>query len=354
MMSIRFSLLAALAATIFASGSTETHAQRGRHAPLSAPAACTASSTNRPLAPGSQLYGVTLDDVSNTQGELDALVNLPHMPIARIYFDPTVNPSSYVKAIQTFYPKSYIMGEVADSSDMKNFTTSSITSQTNNLIIALGPCVDVWEIGNEVNGNWLLSRGSHASDASATMAKIEAVYNAVMDPANPTARSKLTALTFFYEGEPSDPNNCISTGNGGNDMFTWISKNFLASPTATTEAIRTTVNYVLISWYPDQCNNLAPDWPAIFEKLAGLFPNSYVGFGEIGTANADENQSYEQNLIIEYYPMVRNRISWPGTPDEVSYMQSHYVGGYFWWYFAEEMVPRNGSVLYQTLWSAMQ
>jgi hypothetical protein len=101
------------------------------------------------LVPGSQLYGVTLDDVSNTQAELDALANLPHMPIARIYSDPTVSPSSYLRPIQTFYPKSYIMGEVADSSDMITFTTTSITGQTNKLINALGPCVDVWEIATK-------------------------------------------------------------------------------------------------------------------------------------------------------------------------------------------------------------
>jgi hypothetical protein len=38
-----------------------------------------------------------------------------------------------------------------------------------------------------------------------------------------------TALTFFYEGEPSDPNNCITTDHGGNDMFTWITNNFQLS-----------------------------------------------------------------------------------------------------------------------------
>jgi hypothetical protein len=126
--------------------------------------------------------------------------------------------------------------------------------------------------------------------------------------------------------------------------------NFLAYPTAQTEAIRKNVNYVLISWYPDQCNNITPDWPAIFEKLASIFPNAYVGFGELGTANPDGGQPDEQALISTFYPMVRNGINWPGTSAEVAYMQQHYVGGYFWWYFAEEMVPRTGSVLYPTLW----
>jgi hypothetical protein len=206
-------------------------------------AVCIPSLTNhRPLSPGAQLKGVTFDDVSNVSGELDLLANLPHMPIARIYFGPSAGASSYTIPIKTFFPKSYIMGEIADSSDMANFTLSSIGSWTNSLINTLGLCVDIWEVGNEINGDWLLNSGNNAAP---TMAKMEAVYDAVTNPTNPTARSQLTALTFFYEGEPSNLNNCIATANGGNDMFTWIKTNFQTTPTAETEKIRKGLNYVL-------------------------------------------------------------------------------------------------------------
>jgi hypothetical protein len=247
------------------------------------------------LKSGQQLYGATLDDVSNV------LTNLPHMPTTRIYFDPTVPVSSYARPIETFYPISYIMGEMADSSDMPNFTVNSITTQANNLVSTLGQCVDIWEVGNEVNGNWLLN---NAMSPALTMAKIEAMYNAVAYSTHPLV-SKATALTFFYEGEPGDSNNCIATDNGGNDMFTWIQTNFLTSPTSETEAIRTGVKYVLISWYPDQCNNLQPNWPVIFEKLASIFPNASVGFGELGTANPENGSQYEINLINQFYPAVK-------------------------------------------------
>jgi hypothetical protein len=30
-----------------------------------------------------------------------------------------------------------------------------------------------------------------------------------------------------YEGEPSEPYNCIDRSGGGNDMFTWINQQFL-------------------------------------------------------------------------------------------------------------------------------
>jgi hypothetical protein len=58
-------------------------------------AACIPSLTNhRPLALGAQLKGVTFDNVSNVSGELDLLTNLPNMPIARIYFDPSAGAST--------------------------------------------------------------------------------------------------------------------------------------------------------------------------------------------------------------------------------------------------------------------
>src|SRR5262245_50953600 len=233
-MANRYMLVGSLAAAFTVSALTETQARWHRPPPPPPPAACTPSMANRPLKPAQQLYGVTLDDVSNISGELDSLTNLPHLPATRIYFDPAVNVGSYIQPLQTFYPMSYIMGEMADSSDMPNFTVTSITAQANNLVSKLGPCVDIWEVGNEVNGNWLLN---NATSAALTMAKIEAMYNAVAFSTNPNLRSKLTALTFFYEGEPSDRNNCIATDNGGNDMFTWIQTNFLSNPTSETEAI---------------------------------------------------------------------------------------------------------------------
>src|SRR6266446_8449278 len=57
---------------------------------------------------------------------------------------------------------------------MKNYTPSQLTAWTLSYTQTLGNLIDIWEIGNEVNGNWVGS----------------------------------TALTFFYEGEPSEPHNC--------------------------------------------------------------------------------------------------------------------------------------------------
>jgi hypothetical protein len=211
------------------------------------------------------------------------------------------------------------MGELADSSYMKRYTVSSINTWTQSYTATLGNLVDIWEIGNEVNGGWL---------GSNTMAKVEAMYKVV------ASQGGVTALTFFYEGEPSDPHNCISTDNHGNDMFTWITQHFQLNLPASrrsveTENIRLNVNYALISWYPDECLGETPDWPQVYNKLAEIFPNSRVGFGELGTANPQYGSSFEIKEIRQNYRMAKIVAGLPAS----------YVGGYFWWYFAEEMVP---------------
>jgi hypothetical protein len=255
---------------------------------------------------------------------------LVRVPTARIVFDTGEKPSHYVKAIQQFRPVSYIMGELIDSSYMTRYkTVSAVQSWTSSYTSTLGSLVDIWEVGNEVNGNWLSSQSNGAD----VLPKIEAMYDIVSNLGG------ATAITFFYEGEPSDPNNCIAADHGGNDMFTWIKAQFQlnlppAQRSAETEKIRLGLNYALISWYPDQCPGAKPNWPWVYTTLAGIFPNAKVGFGELGAANPENGSNFEINEISGYYPMAKTGSGLPAS----------YIGGYFWWYFAEEMVPWPGSL----------
>ena len=261
------------------------------------------------------IYGVTLDNVMNASAESNMLAHIARMPTVRVVFDKGTAPSYYKGSIQTFRPVSYIMGELIDSLYMKQFDTiSAVQSWTTSYVNMLGPLVDIWEVGNEVNGDWL---------GSNVMAKIAAMYDIV------AAKGYKTAITFFYEGETSELSNCIDSQGG---MFPWIQRNFLSSPTAETEKIRLGLNYALISWYPDQCPGEKPDWAIVYTKLANTFPNAKVGFGEIGTSNPQGGSAYEKNEITTYYPLGRTLAGLPTS----------YVGGYFWWYAAEEMVAWPG------------
>lgn len=293
--------------------------------PSPSPTPTPTNSTTVGRAIPAPVYGVTLDDVSIVSAEVTSLSQMVHMPTARVVFDYSESPSYYSGPIQQLRKVSYIMGQIADSSDMSKFTAASYQTRAQNYVNALGNLVDVWEVGNEVNGNWL---------GIGMMSKIEAAYDVI------TAAKGATAITFFYEGEPSDPANCIATNNGGNDMFTWINNNFqlnlpVSQRSAESEKIRLGAQYILISWYPEQCNNLQPDWTTIYNKLATIFPNSKLGFGEIGTAKPEGGSNYEINLINQFYPMAKS------TP-----LPANYIGGYFWWNYAEEMVPATNAILF--------
>jgi hypothetical protein len=279
------------------------------------------------------IVGITYDKVSNVSAEVATLSNIAKLPSVRVVFDTGEQASYYLKPIQSFHPVAYVMGELMDSSYACSYTVAGISIFTQNYTATLGSLVDVWEVGNEVNGSWLCNGGSthhHSAGGGvgSVMQKVEAMYNTV------TALGGRTALTFFYEGEPTDPNNCIDTSGGGNDMFTWINTYFLASPTTETEAIRLGINYVLISWYPDQCPGENPNWPAVYTKLGRIFPSAVVGFGELGTANTENGSTFEKNEINAIYSLK------PG----VGGLPSNYISGVFWWYAAEEMVPWPGSL----------
>jgi hypothetical protein len=280
------------------------------------------------------IYGVTLDNVDNPDAELAALRHIVRMPTVRVVLDRKKGPQHYKKPVQTFRPYAYIVAQIADSAYMKKYTVDQLVARTDRYTKALGNMVDLWEVGNEVNGNWL---------GSNTLKKIEAMYNGV------ATKGYAAALTFFYEGEPSEPHNCIVKKHGGNGMFAWIRENFgLDRPPRqrpkATEKIRLGLDYALVSWYPRQCPGERPNWPVVFTKLARIFPNAKVGFGEIGTAKPRGGSRYEVNEIEQFYPMGK-RVT--GLPD-------NYVGGYFWWYFAQEMVPWNKTRLSAILNQAIE
>ena len=86
------------------------------------------------------------------------------------------------------------------------------------------------------------------------------------------------------------------------------------------------LDYVFVSYYEDDCNDLQPDWPVVFKRLAEKFPKSKIGFGEVGTLN----KANKAEFINRYYKL---KITEP-----------NYVGGYFWWYYKQDMVPMTKSL----------
>lgn len=239
------------------------------------------------------LYGVTVDDVSGLSAITEALSKLSRPPTTRIVFDEYQPASRYRAATVAINKVSYVMGEILDSQYLTTVNVQGYLDRTNEYLGALGDVVDIWEIANEINGEWL-------GNNSDVVAKMSGAYDIVK------SQGRTTALTLYYNED------CWSKRS--NEMFTWAQANI-------PDRMKQGLDYVLVSYYENDCNNLKPDWNAVFKKLATMFPNSRLGFGEVGTSKSAKKAAYLQRYYALKPPV------------------ANYVGGYFWWYFRQDMVP---------------
>jgi len=259
------------------------------------------------------LFGVTINHVSALSQIVASSRRLSHKPTIRIYFNVNRPPRYYAKAVRALHPDSYLMGELVDSFEETKISTSAFEARTKSYLRAFGANIDIWEIGNEVNGDWL---GNYRT----VSAKLTEAYHAV------AARHLRTALTLFYNA---------GCGDGSQEL----------SPIAFTRKyvsarVRDGLNYVLLSYYEDSCHGIRPSaaqWTSFFKRLHSLYPHAQLGLGEIGLQNPVTAKALAtaKSLITHYYGL---KIDLP-----------YYIGGYFWWYYAEDCIPAPSKPLWPVL-----
>jgi hypothetical protein len=245
---------------------------------------------------------VTVTDPWNTAPAAAALGALSRRPTARVVFDEGEPASGYVPLVAAIGASAEVMGELLDSQYVTTVSVQGYLDRTTEYLDALGDSVDVWEVGNEVNGEWL-------GTTPDVIAKVRGAYDLVR------ARGKRTALTLYYN------QGCYSSAD--HEMFAWVEANVPAD-------MRRGLDRVLVSYYEDDCNGLQPDWRAVFGRLATLFPAAGLGIGECGTLDAGAKEA----MLRRYYGL---RLSEP-----------RFIGGFFWWYFSDDMVPAT-----KPLWTTL-
>jgi len=255
-------------------------------------------SSNSAIIDTTKVYGVTIDAISGLKNTIPALSNLARKPTTRIVFDEWVAASTYVNAVNQIHPVSFIMGELLDSYYMGQYNLSQYTSRAYEYLNALGGTVDIWEVGNEINGEWLGSTPD-------VVAKMDTAYHIFK------AAGKKTALTLYYNKD------CWS--NPQNEMFRWAVNNVPLH-------MKTGLDYVFVSYYEDDCNGLVLNWQQVIDSLGKIFPNAKLGIGECGTVNTANKASF----ITRYYNTTVSHPRW--------------VGGCFWWYFRQDCVPYTSAL----------
>ncbi len=231
----------------------------------------------------------------------------------RFVFDASKDWSAYSDIVA--YAKSkglLVVGEPVDSVQDSELGAAACIARFKSFIDAL-PDVDVWEIGNEVNGGWTSAGIAERVRAAAEYAK---------------SKGKRTLLTLFWQigtatGETSNENNSQDCAT---DLFGWIEAKL---PPST----RDLVDYATLSVYMEQAP-LGLAFEPVMDRIAAAFPKSRVGLGELdywcqeGEESdlwwyADESDvAAARELVLDQYYRASLAIG-------------RSIGGCFWWYFAD-------------------
>lgn len=355
-----------------------------------------------------QLFGLTVDKITEKKSRDTVILretiveqleffkaNAPGMPPPIVRFVLDVDgpgktgevDGDYVTLIREIKRRNlaYVMAELLDSKYIHYCTEKSgagadrncALERAKNYYAALGDCVDIWEVGNEVNGQWAggadgeLDKGNVFSEkkqgargharASVT-SQVEAVYGFF------EGLHKKTAITFYF----NDDCERHSWSEKGDDreyaMPKWLKSYKEKFPE---------VDYVFISYYAD--DNFADDpsagrrtrisptaekWADIFKKIKDDYQLAQVGFGEVGAQckygendlnctalDIDKDDECEgrngqccltaqRNYASEYYAAlnagIREKLRTKYSPE----YERAFVGGYFYWQFNCDVINK--------------
>jgi hypothetical protein len=177
--------------------------------------------------------------------------------------------------------------------------------------------VDVWEIGNEVNGAWA---GRNPDEINA---KVLAAYRVIAGEYH-----LRTAVTLNYWAGPQ----CYEQP--------W--EQTLPFAQAMPQDLRNSTSIVLLSVYETACSPAqhpsAADLARMLNQLGRIFPQARLGIGEIGAQGMADGLPANPTLVDKtriartYYGMqadLRLRVG------------SRFTGGYFWWYYRQDAVPKD-------------
>lgn len=203
-----------------------------------------------------------------------------------------------------------IVGQPCDSTYDKQLTTKQYLANLQ-LCVKTFPQIQYWEVGNEVNGDWL---SPTIVEKIITAIDFLAIY--------PT---KLVILTLFWQ---------INTATTQNGVFNWCSANL---PLTT----RNKINIITLSIYPEQAP-LGIAFDQVYSTLKYMFPTSLVAVGELGywipnqriywAMNQKDPLGKAKQMVADYYYRTAFGYNWS-------------IGGGFWWTFCDDVSTTQTSAL---------
>lgn len=279
--------------------------------------------------PAESVRGVTLESVQHLDAIEQALARHSFRPTARIVFQRGAGPARYARAVRRLHDDADLMGEVLDSTAVRRTSVREYRSRTRAFVRRFGSRLDFYEIGNELNGEWL-------GRPRTINAKVAAAYDVVeREHAREGLRSVIT-LNYW----PSK------------DCYAQDWEATLPFARRMPARVRHGVDVVLLSFYETACSPRAH--PSVgqlgssLRALTRIFSAAEVGIGELGAQGRADGLPRDPTLA-EKERIARRYI---GMHDQLrADVGPRYLGGYFWWYYATDAVPWDRP---RSLWPTLE
>lgn len=343
----------------------------------------------------------TQEDVQNLDRLIFSLnkIREHRIPTVRIVFQTENQAADYLTAVKRLHGVkadgsdriAYVMGLIVDSQFMYEFNDidghpgKDIVRRAEDFAEVLGDFVDTWEVGNEINGEWVGWKGEeqnggveeHEQQSDPTKltkmrnlvgTQVEQVYKALKSHPKVINKCAEIALNLYLKDDHSQGDElrecywdaCPGGCGSRYGMFDWITENL--------KPIQNDLrfNYVFFSYYDEDCKNLDMDgkkWAKIFDDLIKEFTfrdgfKPKVGFGEVGPqcncregdkaceeqdGNVRRAQSgcrrRQPGYVGKYYKDIHKSVK-----DNLTVNKNLYVGGFFYWYFYQDATTENRRV----------
>ncbi len=231
----------------------------------------------------------------------------------RLVFDAADGPDAYRDKVRAAQQRGLVVvGQLLDSSQLRAMPPARWRERVRAYVAAL-PTVEVWEVGNEINGSWL------GADA------VEKVrYAAEYVQRHTDARVLLTLYWDLGESDPQD------------SVFTWLQDRL-------TPADAALIDEVGLSVYP-QLHPLGIALDRVVRRLRDVFPGTRVSITELGYGAPDLQQIWTAGPPGASQEAVRAYLARLYGVAIRGYRPSG--GGPYWWYFTQDAPP--GSPLWRT------
>ena len=145
------------------------------------------------------MRGVTLDGVDDLGAAERAIDALPFTATVRLVTDPERGPDDYQEAITALSSRARLVVQLVDSTAMAGLGVEEARSRARAFVERYAGQVEVWEVGNEVNGAWA---GTGPQEINA---KVLAMAEQVRAAGEPTAITvNLWSRPDCYEEEWED------------------------------------------------------------------------------------------------------------------------------------------------------